>query len=287
MNSANNATQCSNCSTSHLRNQCPAYRVTCFKCNRVGHYASVCRSSSSNSTQNTRQFNRFHGGGRTFRGRGFTPRRQVNEATEAPEAKSNEKSDLDIVRLMEAYGLSNTSPQTSLKQRMQVEDISVMDIGFEHTENSTAKELAMPVLHGAPIEHDVCTEWYTIEELKPISSHIGQHCIQMETNFPTDWNVDALLQELRTIHVIEIYSVTSDSVYTHVTLNNEICHAKLDTGAQINVMIESLFKCIGKINKLPLYPKSDMKLVGYGDRNIEYTGSRITQNFKCGTFDLR
>ena len=49
-------------------------------------------------------------------GRGFTPRRQVNEATEVPEAKSNEKSDLDIIRMIEAYGLSNTSPQTSLKR---------------------------------------------------------------------------------------------------------------------------------------------------------------------------
>ena len=29
--------------------------------------------------------------------------------TEAPEAKSNEKSNLDIVRLMEAHGLSNNS----------------------------------------------------------------------------------------------------------------------------------------------------------------------------------
>ena len=43
------------------------------------------------------------------------PRRQVNEATEIPKAKSNDKSDLDIVRLMEACGLSNNSPQTSLK----------------------------------------------------------------------------------------------------------------------------------------------------------------------------
>ena len=56
-------------------------------------------------------------------------------------------------------------------------------------------------------------------------------------------------------------------MYTHVILNDEICCAKLDTGAQINVMTESLFKCIGKINKLPLYPKSDVKLVGYGNRN--------------------
>ena len=68
-----------------------------------------------NSTQNTRQFTRFHGRGRTPCGRGFTPRRQINEATEFPEAKSNEKSDLDTVRFMEAYRLSNNSPETSLK----------------------------------------------------------------------------------------------------------------------------------------------------------------------------
>ena len=83
----------------------------------------------------------------------------------------------------------------------------------------------MPVLHGAQTEHDACTEWYTFEELKPISSHIGQHCIQMETNIPTDWNIDALLQEPRTIHFTERDSTASDSVYTHVTLNDKICHA--------------------------------------------------------------
>ena len=60
-----------------------------------------------------------------------------------------------------------------------------------------------------------------------------------------------------------------------VTLSDEICCAKSDTGGQINVMTESLFKCIGKINKLPLYPKSDMKLVGYGNRNIEYIGTTV------------
>ena len=40
-------------------------------------------------------------------------------------------------------------------------------------------------------------------------------------------------------------------------------------------MTESLFKRIGNINKLPLYPKSDMKLVGYGNRNIEYIGTIV------------
>ena len=225
----------------------------------------MCRSSSSSSTQNTRQFNRFRGRGRTPWGRGFTPRRQVNKATEVSEAKFNEKSDLDIVRLMEAYGLSNTSPQTSLKQRVQVgNSVGVgIDISFENIVNSTAIGFIMPVLHGAPIEQDFCTEWYTVEELKPISNHIGHHCIQMEANVLTDWNVDALLQKPRTIHLIEIDPITSDSLYTHVTLNDEICHAR------------SLFKCIGKINKLPLYPKLDVKLVSYGNRNIEYIGTTV------------
>ena len=196
--------------------------------------------------------------------------------TEHPGVEDLLLEDSDIVRLMAAYGISNTSPQTSLKRRAQVDNISVgIDIGFENIVNSMAKEFTMPVLHGAPLEYDVCTEWYTVEELEPISSHIGSHCIQMEANIPTDWNIDALLQEPTTIHLIEIDSVASDSVYIHVTPNDEICHAKLDTGAQINVMTESLFKRIEKINKLPLYPKSDMKLVGYGNRNIEYIGTTV------------
>ena len=154
---------------------------------------------------------------------------------------------------MEAYGLSNNSPQTSLKQRVQVDDIEVIDVGFENIVNSTMKEFTMPVLvlHRVPTEYDVCTEWDAIDELEPISSHIGQQCIQMEANIPTDWNIDALMP--KTIHLIEIDSIASDSVYTHMAINDEICCAKLDTFAQINVMTESLFKCIGKINKLPLY----------------------------------
>ena len=95
----------------------------------------------------------------------------------------------------------------------------------------------------------------------------------MEANILTDWYIDAFLQEPKTIHLIEIDSIAS--VYTHVTFNDEICHAKLDTGAQINVMTESLFTHIWKTNKLPLFPKSDVKLVGYGNRNIEYIGTTV------------
>ena len=61
---------------------------------------------------------------------------------------------------MEAYGLSNYSPQTSLKQRVQVDDIKVIDIGFENIVNSTMREFTMsvPVLHWVPTEYAVCTE---------------------------------------------------------------------------------------------------------------------------------
>ena len=72
VNSANNTVQCSNCGTTHLKNQCPAYQATCFKCNRIGHYSSECRSS--NSSSNSTKFTRFCGRGRTPHGRGFTPR---------------------------------------------------------------------------------------------------------------------------------------------------------------------------------------------------------------------
>ena len=66
---------------------------------------------------------------------------------------------------MEAYGLANTSPQTSLKKRVQIDDITVgIDIGFEYIVNSLYKEFTMPVLHGAPIEHIVLVEWHTVGE---------------------------------------------------------------------------------------------------------------------------
>ena len=75
-------------------------------------------------------------------------------------------------------------------------------------------------------------------------------------------------------------------MYTHVTLNDKIFSAKLDTGAQINVMTESLFKHTGKLNKLPIYPKSDMRLVGW---NTEYIGTtmvdvHLTQTKKATSY---
>ena len=127
----------------------------------------------------------------------------------ASKPSTNDKSDLDIARLMEAYGLTNTSPQTSLKKRVQIDDIS---IGFENTVNSLYKEFTLPicVLHGAPILHDVQTEWHTIEQIEPVSTFIGDHCIQMEANILTEWCIDRFMQA-NTVHLIEIDAITYTS----------------------------------------------------------------------------
>ena len=61
--SSNKIVPCSNCDTTHPEDRCPAYRSTCFNCNRLGHFSSTFRStnSSSSSTQNSRQSNMFCG----------------------------------------------------------------------------------------------------------------------------------------------------------------------------------------------------------------------------------
>ena len=58
-NFTNSMSPCNNCGMKLARNQYIATGHTCFKCNKIGYFASVCRSSSSSSTHNTRQFNKF------------------------------------------------------------------------------------------------------------------------------------------------------------------------------------------------------------------------------------
>ena len=113
--------------------------------------------------------------------------------------------------------------------------------------------MRVPVLHRAPIEYNVCTEWDAVDELEPILSYIGHQCIQMEANILTDWNIDALLP--KTIHLIEIESIASDSVHTHVTINDEICCAKLDTGAQINMMTRVSIQMYWEDQQVATIPK--------------------------------
>ena len=107
------------------------------------------------------------------------------------------------------------SPQTSLKWRVQVDDIKVVDIGFDYIVNFTTKEftMPMPILHGAPTEY-IFTEWCETEDLKPIPSYIGHQCIQMEANILADWNIDALLPKT-------VQTPLPLTVHTHVTLNDK------------------------------------------------------------------
>lgn len=43
------ATSCARCGRRHDAGQCRAFRVRCFKCSKIGHYAEFCRSSVTNS----------------------------------------------------------------------------------------------------------------------------------------------------------------------------------------------------------------------------------------------
>ena len=131
VNSANNTVQCSNCGTTHPKDRCSAYRVTCFKCNKVGIMllnveltVPILLKIQGNLTGFMVEADHLGVEDSLQKGRSMKQLRFL---------QSNDKSHLDIVRLMEVYGLSNNSPQTSLKQRVQVDDIKVIDIGFENS----------------------------------------------------------------------------------------------------------------------------------------------------------
>ena len=54
--------------------------------------------------------------------------------------------------------------------------------------------------------------------------------------------------------------------------------AKQDTGAKINVLSKTVFQTLQKTCKMPLYPKTCVKLVRYGNKIINYLG---TTKIKC------
>ena len=101
---------------------------------------------------------------------------------------------------------------------------------------------------------------------------IASHTVQMEVGMPLIWSMD--------IDLIEVSDVQADVIYSNVQLNGVVLKAKQDTGAQINVMFMTVFKDIQKIQKLPLYLKSCIKLIGYGNKAIEYLGTTNTMGQK-------
>ena len=67
-------------------------------------------------------------------------------------------------------------------------------------------------------------------------------------------------------------------VYSNIELNGTVLKAKQDTGAKINVLSKTVFQTLQKVCKLPLYPKTCVKLVGYGNKVMDYLG---TTKMKC------
>ena len=128
------------------------------------------------------------------------------------------------------------------------------------------------VLRGSPLECNMDVQWETCEgeDILPINLYIPSHTVPMEVASPLDWSFD--------VHLIESDDVHTDVVYNNVDLNGIVLKAKQDTGAQINVLSETVFQTLQKDGKLPLYPKTCIKLVGCGNKTINYLG---TTKIKC------
>ena len=128
------------------------------------------------------------------------------------------------------------------------------------------------VLHGSLVECNIDVQWKSFSKdiVMPINLYITNHTISMEVANPLDWSLD--------VHLIELDNVHTDVVYSNVELNGIVLKATQDTGAQINVLSKMVFQTLQKNCKLPLYPKTCVKLVGYGNKIINYLG---TTKSKC------
>ena len=179
------------------------------------------------------------------------------------------------MKLPQAYGMVPTEG-SALKHRrpkkITTDEMSMVPIqtlcGI-HTAELAHKPL---VLQGSPLEYNVDVQWETCENILPISSYITSHTVPMEMANPLDWSFD--------VHLIEIDDVHTDVVCSNIEINGIVLKAKQDTGAQINVLPKAVFQTLQQKNedKLPLYPKTGVKLVGYGNKTINYLG---TTKIKC------
>ena len=131
------------------------------------------------------------------------------------------------------------------------------------------------VLHLSPVECSIDVQWESSEDIVPINLYITNHTISMEVANPLDWSFD--------VHLIEIDDIYTDVVYSNVELNGIVLKAKQDTGAQINVLSKMVFQTLQKDCKLPLYPKTCVKLVGYGNKGIKYFGTTKIKCYHNGT----
>ena len=95
----------------------------------------------------------------------------------------------------------------------------------------------------------------------PINSYIASHTVPLEIANPLDLSFD--------VHLIETDDVHTDVIYSNTELNGIVLKAKQDTRAQINVLSKTVFQTLQKkCGKLPLYPKTCVKLFGYRNKTI-------------------
>ena len=102
-----------------------------------------------------------------------------------------------------------------------------------------------------------------------INIHRHPYCSN-GSSYPLDWSF--------VVYLIEIDNIHTNVVCSNIELNGIVLKAKQDTGAQINVLSKTMFQTLQKSGKLPLYPKTCVKLVGYGNKTINYLG---TTKIKC------
>lgn len=77
---SNVSSRCGNCGSNHAYGRCPASGQTCHACNKVGHFKSMCRSSSH--ANRGRRMGRNHGHGQRQR------QRRVHEVEIVPDEES-------------------------------------------------------------------------------------------------------------------------------------------------------------------------------------------------------
>ena len=141
--------------------------------------------------------------------------------------------------------------------------------------NGVNLESKILVLHGSPLTREINVSWEQAEDIQPINVCITDSTVQTEVGTPLNWSMN--------LDLIEVDDVQAVVIKGNIQMNSVILKAKQDTGAQINIMSMTVFKDIQKVQKLPLYPKSCVKLVGYGNRIIDYLGTTKVECVHNGT----
>ena len=120
-------------------------------------------------------------------------------------------------------------------KKVATDEISVVPI--QTLGNIAFEPVLKPlVLRGSPLECNIEVQWESCEDISPINSYIVSHSVPMEMANPLDWSFD--------VHLIEIDDVHTDVVYSNIELNGVVLKAKQDTGAQINVLAQTVFQTL-------------------------------------------